>query len=929
MINQSRTADDVRPIYFQHRQSRRTALLIGGAMALAFACGHAGAEEQATDQPQSAAATNGSGLEEVVVTSTRRAEDIQRVPITVTAYSEAQMDDQGIKQIDDLARLTPDLQFTHTAGSNGANISNISIRGVFSDVGAATTGIYIDDTPIQTRNIGYFSSNAYPAIFDLDRVEVLRGPQGTLFGAGAEGGAVRFLTPQPSLDTYSGYARSEISDTINGDPSYEAGVAVGGPIVEDKLGFRASGWTRNDGGYVDRVSPDTGKVVDANSNYDVSSAGKLAFAWKPTDALTITPSFYYQNIYDHDRDQYWATLSNANADEFKQAARVGQPSRDQFALPALKIQYDFDDFSIISDTSYFAHKRTQQLDYSNYLGGLIYGNTAAFPPGDVPSVVYLDTNQRDVTQEVRVQSTDKDALLTWTAGVFYSWDKKTSQELYGNGQSFFFPVLIDGKFGQREWIHAYDEQVSGYGDITANLADGVKATAGVRVSDTKFNYVYDADGVINGGVSHNLGSQQETPATPKFGLSWQVDPQNFLYASAAEGFRPGGAQQPITVGLCGPDLKTLGETSTPTTYNSDSLWSYELGAKDSLFGGRLLLDSSVYVIKWNSIQQTVRLPICGFSYVANLGAATGVGGDISARLLVTEGLTIGGALGYNDLTFDKTIHEGNSAAGQKIIFAVKGDRIGGPPLNATAWAQYGFQIFGDTDAYSRVDYSFQSHSVSFDPAVFGYDPGIRPAEASSSLSLRVGATFDGWDISAFVNNLTNDETYLTSTHDIPGSRIYYNLSYRPTTAGLTVVYRFSGGSEEPPAPAPYSPPPVVPPAAPVAHSYMVFFDFNKSDLTPEALSIVDQAAHNAGPAKVTEINVTGHTDTVGSDAYNMRLSRRRAEAVAAQLEKDGVPASEIAIFAKGKHDLLVPTKDGVREPQNRRVQIVYAGGPTS
>ena len=123
-----------------------------------------------------------------------------------------------------------------------------------------------------------------------------------------------------------------------------------------------------------------------------------------------------------------------------------------------------------------------------------------------------------------------------------------------------------------------------------------------------------------------------------------------------------------------------------------------------------------------------------------------------------------------------------------------------------------------------------------------------------------------------------------------------------------------------------TPPPVAAPAPTVPHSYLVFFDFNKSDLTPQAVSIVDQPAANAGPAKVTKIEVTGHTDTVGSDAYNMRLSRRRAESVAAQLEKDGIPSSEIAIVAKGKRDLLVPTKDGVKEPQNRRVQIVYDGG---
>jgi outer membrane protein OmpA-like peptidoglycan-associated protein len=151
----------------------------------------------------------------------------------------------------------------------------------------------------------------------------------------------------------------------------------------------------------------------------------------------------------------------------------------------------------------------------------------------------------------------------------------------------------------------------------------------------------------------------------------------------------------------------------------------------------------------------------------------------------------------------------------------------------------------------------------------------------------------------------------------------------PRTFGVDLSVDFGGFDGAETATAAYAPPPVVAPAPSVPKSYLVFFDFNRSDLTPQAVSIVGQAARNAGPAKVTKLEVTGHTDTVGSDAYNMRLSRRRAESVAAQLEKDGILSSEIAIVAKGKHDLLVPTADGVKEPQNRRVQIVYAGGPTS
>jgi len=930
MVDNSKAAAIVRSVSLERRLNYRSLLLVGSAAMLALAHGNAWADEQAADAP---AATAGGGVqqEEIIVTATRRAEDIRRVPITVTAYSQAQMDVQGIKEIDDLTRLTPDIQFTHTTGSAGNNVSDISIRGIFSDVGAATTGIYIDDTPVQTRNIGYFSSNPYPKIFDLERVEVLRGPQGTLFGAGAEGGAVRFLTPQPNLEDFSGYFRSEIADTVGGDPSYEAGLAVGGPIIKDVLGFRASGWGRNDGGYIDRVgygadnmTPSTGRVIDSNTNYDVSGVATLAFAYAPTDQLKITPSIYVQNIYYHDRDQYWSTLSNPNGDQFAQAARVGQPARDNFGLPALKIQYDFDDISVISNTSYFWRKQTETLDYSNYLGGLIYGDSTFFPPGDIPSIAYLDVNQRTITQEVRAQSNNKDDFVNWTAGVFYSWAKQSQQSLFGNGQSFFAGELIDGFYGQRQWIDGYDEQIAGYGNIDVNVYDGLKLSAGLRVSDTKYNFVYNADGVINGGTTHAAGSQDENPVTPKFGISYQIDPQNFIYATASKGFRPGGAQEAISADLCKSDLASLGydTNGTPLTYKSDSVWSYEAGSKSAFFDGRLRVDSSVYVIDWSNIQQNVRLPTCGFAFVTNLGSATSVGGDLSMKVLVTEALSLGVNAGYNSTTLDQGKQIKND-----ILFEA-GDRIGGPPFSASVFGQYDFSLFADADAYYRTDYTFHSRTPSIDARTFSYVPGIDGAPAIGYLSMRVGVKMDGWDVSAFVNNLTNAEQYLSKSKDIPTSPIYYLQSYRPTTAGITAVYKFGGPSEEaPPAPAAYVAPPPVAPAA-VAHSYMVFFDFNKSDLTMDAVKVVAQAAANAGPAKATEITVTGHTDTVGSDAYNMRLSKRRAESVAAQLEKDGIPSSEIEIVAKGKHDLLVPTKDGVKEPQNRRVTIVY-GGPTA
>ena len=227
-------------------------------------------------------------------------------------------------------------------------------------------------------------------------------------------------------------------------------------------------------------------------------------------------------------------------------------------------------------------------------------------------------------------------------------------------------------------------------------------------------------------------------------------------------------------------------------------------------------------------------------------------------------------------------------------------------------------------------YSWVQHSVNTDVAkVTYYD--LLPGHHNIDMSLdwRDILGHDGFSGRLWVTNLTRNSV-------VNGCLCAYyvvgEIGFQPAQPrmwGVTLKYDFGPGSAPTPQAAPYTPPPAVAPApAPVAHSYMVFFDFNKSDLTSDALSIVDQAAKNAGPAKATEITVTGHTDTVGSDAYNQRLSQRRAESVAAQLEKDGIPSSEIELVAKGKHDLLVPTKDGVREPQNRRVTIVY-GGATS
>src|SRR5713101_6832053 len=232
-----------------------TALIVALLSQSAFGA----ASAMAANAPADEASTG--PLQEIVVTATRHEESLSKVPISVTALTQEAMDIRGIKDIQDVARFTPGVRIDNT----GAN--NIAIRGISSSGGAGTTGIYLDDTPIQIRALAFNPDDTLPKSFDMDRIEVLRGPQGTLFGAGSEGGTVRYLTTQPSLTKTSFYSRDEVAYTRGGQPSYEVGVAGGMPLIDGTLGVRVSAWYRYDGGWIDRIDPVSQATAQKNANY--------------------------------------------------------------------------------------------------------------------------------------------------------------------------------------------------------------------------------------------------------------------------------------------------------------------------------------------------------------------------------------------------------------------------------------------------------------------------------------------------------------------------------------------------------------------------------------------------------------------------------------------------------------------------------------
>ena len=315
-----------------YRRSGRTFLIVkqpqSGALPITRIATQEIAPVAAPSRPVQVAQNDPSIIGEVVVTATRQTSTVNKVALSITAVTQKALDQQGVKTIADFARATPSVVFTRTGGEGNPNIA---IRGISSTLGAPTTGIYLDDTPVQKRGTnGAVTGNGSPTplIFDLDRIEVLRGPQGTLFGSGSEGGTIRFITPRPSLTKFSAYARTEVSATEGGSPSYEFGVAAGGPIVQDKLGFRASLWDRHVGGYLDHVNIYDGSTIASDTNSGHQFVGRIAVTWQPITDLSITPAFYTSVDHVDDQDTFWENIPqfSTNAGTFTNKVRIGPPA---------------------------------------------------------------------------------------------------------------------------------------------------------------------------------------------------------------------------------------------------------------------------------------------------------------------------------------------------------------------------------------------------------------------------------------------------------------------------------------------------------------------------------------------------------------------------------------------------------------------------
>jgi outer membrane receptor protein involved in Fe transport len=729
--------------------------------------------------PQSAA------TEEVIVTGFAQEQSVDRAPLTVSVWTAAEMEAAGITRLDSLAGQTAGAYFMQSS-RNGPGIDTaLFLRGLNGTPGNSNVGVYIDDVPVYGHSTFESWGDFAPLTFDLDRVEVLYGSQGTLGGDAAEAGAVRYITRQPSLTNWSGFATSSAATTEHGAPSYEIGAAAGGPIVTDVAGFRASLWWRSDGGYVDRVDPFNGVVLDANANHISSSSGRVAFTLAPTDAVRITPSFMRQAIDLHDAPAFYDYLSSPGAGIILNGKLLRQPSDDTFYLGSVTVTMDLPTVQLTSVTAYTNRTMFTIDDVTNAYGLFFFGGWGnplgvSYPSSyldAVPST--LNDKQTQLSQEFRLASSDPGAPLTWLLGTWLSHAITGESDLIAAVDPTVGAAL-DGY----SWTSVSTIETDVFGQVNARIADRLRATAGLRISHDQFQTTGIQSGPLNSGAPPSFSmSGSATPVAPHFGLTYTPEDYGVLYLSAAKGYRLGGVNP--------PPYSACNQPYFPT-YGTDHMWNYEAGAKARSAGGSLQVDVALFHLVYGNIQQIVYVN-CGQSYLTNAGTAASDGFDASLRFDALARLQLGAAVEYADARYTESVH---LPAGYSIT---EGDALGiaphvAPPWSGTAWINAIVWPAQRPQASVRVSGVFRSHNPgpfnTDNPADGMYAPGWRSDPATMLVNLRTQLSWPSVELSAFMYNVFNSQPLLSHMTDSTRADLYYDETFRPRTYGVALSLRF-------------------------------------------------------------------------------------------------------------------------------------------
>jgi iron complex outermembrane recepter protein len=671
-------------------------------------------------------------LEEVVVTAQKRAERLQDVPISIAVLGGTDLDKSSVQGVTEALSTVPGVSVMQAYQGGG---TLITVRGVAAGGplfgGASPIAYYIDSVPF-----GLIKTAIAPdaQAFDLQQVEVLRGPQGTLYGSSALNGVVRILTNDADLNNFDFKARVSDSGTVGGGDNYQGDMAVNVPIIDGVLAARAVLGYDKESGWID--TPNARDVNDA----EIKNA-RLKINAQPVDNLSIGLSAWIS------RADYGAP-SIGNSHDFD-TATLPQPVTTDFDAYGLKVGYNFQDFTVTSATSYFKYSNTGYLDLS-VLGYFI-------SPG-VPIDLFTTQDARVTTEEINFASTNS-GVWRWTAGGMFRHDSEQLSQAN---------LPLPGANITDELSTSY----AGYGELTRLFFhDQLELTAGVRrFLDQQSNQDFDFSSVgIPDGGKFNA-------TTPRLVLTLHPNNESTIYTSFSEGFRSGL--------VSGPPLPSSLEYTKP-----DTLRNYEVGAKGTLMNGVVSYDSAVYFIDWRGVQQLITVPVdvggvtIPETAIVNAQSASGPGVDLSLAVRPVANLTLSATFSWNDLTFDR-----NVISGGQILFG-KGNRLNfSPEYTGGASAAYGFPL-GSNGWRGEVSVSGNYTSAELYRSLLG--SAVVSGTGDSMLIARTDFSIistQKWRVTAFVENLTNDRgTPIVTPYLLTGSNDW-NDRIRPRTAGLRFAY---------------------------------------------------------------------------------------------------------------------------------------------
>jgi len=789
-------------------------LLIGCTLA-AVATAQQASGSVGVDAAGSSSTGEGRNLEEVIVTAQRRSETIKDVPFSVSAIGQEQLEQRHITDIEDVTRAIPGVSFG-TGAVQGQD--NITIRGIGSQTGNSAIGLYLDDVPIVTQNP--WQPNTYtgatePHFFDMNRIEVLRGPQGTLYGASSLGGAIRYISNLPDLDHTTVTISSDLSHTHHGGLNYDeqaiVNLAVAPGVAAIRFGIdygQDSGWINHDQFISCGLSCQQGQANSVYGAQDQSGVNsqlnlvlRLSGEVKPSDDWSILASMFYQKQYSRDTSLFYTYMGLWNEDKL-----VPERGLDTMYVPSITVNGNLGWADLTSVSSLFLrqNKKTSDGTYYNsdfigYLADFVFPDLMTKCPNcgvafdALPGPAEQDQTTQTLSQELRLASKtplESGRPFSWIGGLF--WSNKaihvTDNEYITGANALFTQLygepLQDSSFGVaapnddfgHANVHEDERQYAAFGEFTYDISQELKATVGDRLIIAHASWDYNPGGFFTTGVSEVRDSVDYHGNTPKFAVDYKLSDEVSLYANATKGYRLGGFIEPVTViQQCSSQFEALGidPTHLPGTFKADHLWSYEVGEKSQLLDHHLSVNASAYYIDWSQIQQSFVLP-CGAPYIANFGTARSHGGELEILGKLTQDLTLGLNAGATHAYLTSVSPNVGAAAGQ--------DLLNTPSWSASLTGQYERPISDTTHGFVRADYDWVGPSH----GTFSVTDPDYTRPSYSILNATAGVNFGNVEVSLYGKNLLSD--YKVIQHVLINS-LESAYTLRPLTVGIKVVVK--------------------------------------------------------------------------------------------------------------------------------------------